>query len=354
VIHENALWPQLFQFLSCCSKVIGAVRDLDKMMAVAEIDGYGPDEEASFTPMYCELNSFESVKSFVKELNEFRISKPVSRLVLNAGVYQPTLPYAKYSVDSHEQTMQINFLSHFLMVSELMNCNALQDAVSKGEGCRVIMVGSVTGNDNTVGGGGVYPIADLHDLAGFARGFKKPICMADGYGFIGAKAYKDSKLCLMMMANFLHTKYHKLTGISFSSMYPGCIAESPLFREKRPWFRKYFPVFMKFITGTHNTLVFGSDLSSCQTSHSLPRTCLSQVDLSVSMRRDNVCSKSSTILDVQSPACIGAGTAGPERDAVWRPWKRVDKYQVVVALVEGGIPFLKTIKARRCSMSKLS
>ena len=28
-----------------------------------------------------------------------------------------------------------------------------------------------------------------------------------------------------------------------------CIAESPLFREKRAWFRKYFPVFMKFITG---------------------------------------------------------------------------------------------------------
>ena len=72
---------------------------------------------------------------------------------------------------------------------------------------------------------------------------------ADGYGFIGAKAYKDSKLCLMMMSNVLHAKYHKLTGVSFSSIYPGCIAESPLFREKRKWFRKYFPVFMKFITG---------------------------------------------------------------------------------------------------------
>lgn len=104
-------------------------------------------------------------------------------------------------------------------------------------------------NDNTVGGGGVYPIADLHELEGFERGFRNPISMADGYGFIGAKAYKDSKLCLMIMANFLHTKYNKLTGISFSSMYPGCIAESPLFREKRPWFRKYFPIFMKFITG---------------------------------------------------------------------------------------------------------
>jgi hypothetical protein len=73
--------------------------------------------------------------------------------------------------------------------------------------------------------------------------------MFDGYNFDGAKAYKDSKLCLMMTSNLLHDKYHKQTGISFSSIYPGCIAESPLFREKRPWFRKYFPVFMKYITG---------------------------------------------------------------------------------------------------------
>ena len=31
----------------------------------------------------------------------------------------------------------------------------------------------------------------------------------------GAKAYKDSKLCLMMTSNLLHDKYHKQTGISF-------------------------------------------------------------------------------------------------------------------------------------------
>ena len=122
-------------------------------------------------------------------------------------------------------------------------------SMANAEDPRVTMVGSVTGNDNTVGGGGVYPIADLHDLDGFKAGFKAPIEMADGYGFIGAKAYKDSKLCLMILANFLHAKYYKSTGIAFSSMYPGCIAESPLFREKRPWFRAYFPIFMKFITG---------------------------------------------------------------------------------------------------------
>ena len=42
----------------------------------------------------------------------------------------------------------------------------------------------------------------------------------------------------MMLSNILHAKYNKYTGITFSSIYPGCIAESPLFREKRPWFRK--------------------------------------------------------------------------------------------------------------------
>ena len=40
------------------------------------------------------------------------------------------------------------------------------------EDARVVMIGSVTGNDNTVGGGGVYPIADLKEpvpTRGFSR-----------------------------------------------------------------------------------------------------------------------------------------------------------------------------------------
>lgn len=42
----------------------------------------------------------------------------------------------------------------------------------------------------------------------------------------------------MMTVSELHRKYHDDTGIVFSSMYPGCIAETNLFREKRTWFRK--------------------------------------------------------------------------------------------------------------------
>ena len=57
------------------------------------------------------------------------------------------------------------------------------------------------------------------------------------------------QVCNMMTVSELHRRYHKSTGIVFSSMYPGCIAETALFREKRGWFRKAFPWFMKYVTG---------------------------------------------------------------------------------------------------------
>ena len=88
--------------------VVGAVRDVDKMAVVAEIEDFDTDR---FTAMECELNSFESVRDFCKNLDEWRCNKPIDRLICNAGVYQPSLPYAKWSADGHEQTMQINYLS---------------------------------------------------------------------------------------------------------------------------------------------------------------------------------------------------------------------------------------------------
>ncbi|CAK9050676.1 Protochlorophyllide reductase A [Durusdinium trenchii] len=220
--------------------VIGAVRDLEKMAVVAELEGFDPER---FTAMQVDLASFESVKNFTKAVDKFRGDRPIDRLVCNAAVYQPTLDYPKWTVDGHEQQLQINYLSHFLLTSGIM------PMMTDSEDARVVMIGSVTGNDNTVGGGGVYPIADLKDLDGLELGCKKPIAMMDGYNFNGAKMYKDTKLALMMTSNMLHERFHRSTGISFSSIYPGCIAETPLFREKRPWFRKYFPIFMKYITG---------------------------------------------------------------------------------------------------------
>lgn len=121
--------------------------------------------------------------------------------------------------------------------------------MKKAKGARMIIVGSITGNSNTIGGGLVLPLADLGDLTGLEKGGKNPIAMIDGKPFNGAKAYKDSKICNMMTVNELHNRYHKSTGITFSSIYPGCIATTNLFREKRVWFRKLFPIFMQYVTG---------------------------------------------------------------------------------------------------------
>eukprot|EP00596_Hydrurales_sp_CCMP1899_P005611 CAMPEP_0119040424 /NCGR_PEP_ID=MMETSP1177-20130426/10342_1 /TAXON_ID=2985 /ORGANISM="Ochromonas sp, Strain CCMP1899" /LENGTH=415 /DNA_ID=CAMNT_0007005455 /DNA_START=169 /DNA_END=1416 /DNA_ORIENTATION=- len=220
--------------------IICAVRDIDKMNVVAEVEGF---DMKSLTIMQLDLASFQSVRDFSANLIEFKAGKPIDRLVCNAAIYQPSLAEAKWTEDGHEQQLQVNHLSHFLLSSLLI------PEMKEAEDPRLIMVGSVTGNDNTVGGGGVYPIADLKDLDGLKQGGKQPVAMIDGFNFNGAKAYKDTKMCLMMTANTLHDRFHRSTGVAFSAIYPGCIAESPLFREKRPWFRKFFPVFMKYVTG---------------------------------------------------------------------------------------------------------
>lgn len=220
--------------------VVLAVRDVDKMKAVAKEMNF---PAGSYTPMKLELGNLQSVRDFVANLKAFKSARPLTHLVCNAAVYRPTDPNPAWTDDGFEMSMGVNHLGHFLLV------NLLLDDMSRAKGARVCIVGSITGNTNTVGGGLVYPQADLGNLKGLEQGMKKPVEMADGKPFFGAKAYKDSKVCNMMTVSELHRRYHNATGITFSSMYPGCIAETSLFREKRPWFRKAFPWFMKYVTG---------------------------------------------------------------------------------------------------------
>ena len=140
-----------------------------------------------------------------------------------------------------EMSMGVNHLGHFLLV------NLLLPDLKKAKNSRVCIVGSITGNSNTIGGGFVYPRAEIGELEGLKKGPGSE--MVDGGKFDGAKAYKDAKALNMMTVTELHRRYHDEAGIVFSSMYPGCIAETSLFREKRDWFRKLFPLFMKYVTG---------------------------------------------------------------------------------------------------------
>ena len=73
--------------------------------------------------------------------------------------------------------------------------------------------------------------------------------MANGKSFKPGKAYKDSKLCNMITTQELHRRLHAKTGIVFSSLYPGCVADSPLFRNTPSLFQTIFPWFQKNITG---------------------------------------------------------------------------------------------------------
>mmetsp|Transcript_10398 Transcript_10398/g.31368 ORF Transcript_10398/g.31368 Transcript_10398/m.31368 type:complete len:421 (-) Transcript_10398:1683-2945(-) len=227
--------------------VVLACRNVARSTQIAKDMGFPP---GSYTVMKLELGSLESVRNFVFNLKAFKATRPLDRLVCNAAVYLPADPVPRFTEDGFEMSMGVNHLGHFLLVQLLLN--DLKRAQDKG---RVIIVGSITGNQNTIGGGLVYPRADLGDLKGFRQ---KPgskydpeglFEMADGGSFFGAKAYKDSKVCNMMTVQELHRRYHDSTGVVFSSLYPGCIAETGLFREKRGWFRQLFPYFMRYVTG---------------------------------------------------------------------------------------------------------
>jgi len=218
--------------------VIAGVRDPEKMRQVAKEAGI---KDSDYCAMKLELASLKSVRDFVANLKAFKGPRRLERLVCNAAVYLPADPKPRFTDDGFEMSMGVNHLGHFLLA------NLLLDDMAQAKNARVCIVGSITGNTNTIGGGFVYPRADLGALEGLAN--PSSALMADGGNFDGAKAYKDSKLLNMMTISELHRRYHDSTGITFCSMYPGCIAETNLFREKREWFRKIFPVFMKYVTG---------------------------------------------------------------------------------------------------------
>jgi light-dependent protochlorophyllide reductase len=52
----------------------------------------------------------------------------------------------------------------------------------------------------------------------------------------------------MLTMREFHRRYHDSTGITFSSLYPGCIAETGLFRNHVAAFQMLFPAFQKNIT----------------------------------------------------------------------------------------------------------
>jgi protochlorophyllide reductase len=219
--------------------VVKACRDLAKTEKAAQAVGIPKD---NYTIIRLDLGDLVSVRQFVKD---FRATgRSLEALVCNAAIYMPLLKEPLRSAEGYELSMATNHLGHFLL------CNLLLEDLknSPAPDRRLVILGTVTHNPDELGGK-VYPRPDLGNLEGFAAGFQAPISMIDGKRFESVKAYKDSKVCNVLTMRELHRRYHESTGITFSSLYPGCVADTPLFRNHYPLFQKLFPLFQKYITG---------------------------------------------------------------------------------------------------------
>jgi protochlorophyllide reductase len=219
--------------------IVMACRDLDKTERAAESVGIPKD---SYKILQVDLGSLESTRNFV---NAFRAyNRFLDALLCNAAIYMPLLKKPLWSPEGYELTMTTNHLSHFLL------CNLMLGDMQRStyRDRRMVILGTVTHNPDELGGK-IPPRPDLGNFEGFEAGFKNPISMANGKAFEPVKAYKDSKVCNVLTMRELHRRYHESTGITFSSLYPGCVADTPLFRNHYPLFQKIFPWFQKNVTG---------------------------------------------------------------------------------------------------------
>eukprot|EP00892_Ulva_mutabilis_P012181 jgi/Ulvmu1/9335/UM050_0085.1 len=216
--------------------IIMANRDYSKTLIKARQVGIPRD---AFTYIQCDLASLESVHKFV---DEFRATgRQLDALVCNAAVYLPVDPEPSFSVEGFELSVAVNHLGHFLLA------NLLLPDLEKSDWKRMVIIGSITGNRNTLAGN-IPPQADLGNLEGFKAGFQYPNVMINGGTWEAPKAYKDAKVCNMLTTLELHRRFHDKSGITFSTLYPGCIAETGLFRNHVKAFQVLFPKFQKNIT----------------------------------------------------------------------------------------------------------
>ncbi len=222
--------------------VVTANRDPVRAAEAAERLGI---PSAPLTHLRIDLGDLDSVRAGVETLIA-SLPRPLDALVINAAVYKPRLKQPERSPQGYEISMATNHLGHFLLIQMLLADLQRSQHPSR----RVVILGTVTANSKELGGKIPIPApADLGDLSGFKAGFKAPIAMANAKPFKPGKAYKDSKLCNMITTPELHRRLHATSGIVFSSLYPGCVADTPLFRNTPRAFQTIFPWFQKNITG---------------------------------------------------------------------------------------------------------
>ena len=141
------------------------------------------------TPV-CDLADLSSVESCAQSL--LAEGEPIDSLVLNAGLQYSGSAAPRWSAQGFELTIAVNHLAHQALLQQLL------PLLMRGTAPALVVTASEV-HDPSSAGGKVGRPAGLGDLAGLRQGPGAP--MLDGSGSFNAeKAYKDSKLCNLLMA----------------------------------------------------------------------------------------------------------------------------------------------------------
>jgi protochlorophyllide reductase len=143
------------------------------------------------TPI-CDLGDLASIERCAAEL--LTAGEPIDSLVLNAGLQYSGASEPRWSVQGFELTIAVNHLAHQALLQRLL------PLLLQGTAPRLVVTSSEV-HDPTTAGGKVGQPAGLADLAGLRQG--AGAAMLDGGPFNAEKAYKDSKLCNLLMAREL-------------------------------------------------------------------------------------------------------------------------------------------------------
>jgi protochlorophyllide reductase len=144
---------------------------------------------ASIATPICDMADLESVEACASEL--LKQDTPIDTLVLNAGLQYSGAKEPRWSAQGFELTFAVNHLAHQALLQRLVGL------LAQGDAPRLVITASEV-HDPSSGGGKVGRPAGVGTLVGLRQGPGAP--MLDGSVFDAEKAYKDSKLCNLLMA----------------------------------------------------------------------------------------------------------------------------------------------------------
>lgn len=145
--------------------------------------------EAPVATPICDLADLSSVEACAAEL--LSQGTPIDTLVLNAGLQYSGAKEPRWSAQGFELTVAVNHLAHQSLLQRLLVL------LIQGTTPRMVITASEV-HDPSSGGGKVGRPAGLGTLVGLKEG--AGAAMLDGSTFNAEKAYKDSKLCNLLMA----------------------------------------------------------------------------------------------------------------------------------------------------------